>query len=302
VTGTVYHEGELAVQARAGVAEQAQHIGATMRSYIPSIASEFLRIQRMVVLATLDPENRVWASVLTGPAGFVQAVDSKTVEIKAIPSLEDPLESNLNYRHEIGMVVVEFSTRHRMKVKGLSERTCDGSLLIHAERVYSQCAKYIQARELLADSTQPVNGAEPTHLQSLTPNQQKWISSANTFFIASFHPETGADASHRGGNAGFVRVVDKETLLFPNYPGNMMFNTLGNISLDPHAGLVFLEFATGSTLQITGKARIIWDKDRTAEFPGANQAVEYRIKEVIETPAAVPLRWRLREYSSANPG
>jgi len=62
-------------------------------------------------------------------------------------------------------------------------------------------------------------------------------------------------------------VVDKATLVFPNYWGNTMFNTLGNISLNPHAGLLFLDFASGSTLQITGKASIDWDKNRVAEFP-----------------------------------
>lgn len=296
----VYHEGELSVQKRAGVVNQAQHIGATIRSYIPSIASDFLQSQRMVALSTLDPKDQVWASALAGPVGFVKAVDSKTVEIKAIPSLGDPLESNLNYRHEIGMVVVEFSTRSRMKVKGQSERTCNGSLLIHAERVYSQCEKYIQARAIIADSTQSAKRSEIIHLQSLTPSQQEWIAYADTFFIASFHPETGTDASHRGGNPGFVKVMDKTTLVFPNYLGNSMFNTLGNISLNPHAGLLFLDFVSGSTLQITGKACIDWDKNRVAEFPGANQLVEYRICEVIETPHAIPLRWRFAAYSSAN--
>lgn len=298
----VYHAGELTVQARAGVAERAQHVGAIIRSNIPSIAREFLQGQRMVVLATLDPGGQVWASVLSGPPGFLQAVDSQTVQINAIPVPGDPLVENLNHRHEIGMFVVEFSTRRRMKVKGQSERVSDGSLVIHSARVYSQCTKYIQARELLADSNRPVEKPEVVHAHSLTPGQQKWIANADTFFIASFHPETGADASHRGGNPGFVKVMDGETLVFPNYWGNSMFNTLGNITVDSHAGLLFLDFVTGSTLQITGKACVIWDKNRVAEFPGANQLVEYRISQIIETPYAMPLRWRFVAYSAANPG
>lgn len=299
--GPVYHAGELAVQKRAGVAEQARHVSAIIRSYVPSIAAEFLQNQRMVVLSTRDSKNQVWASVLTGPAGFIQALDSETVEIKATPVPGDPLATNLDGRHEIGIIVVEFFTRQRMKVKGHSERASDGSLLIHAERVYSQCEKYIQARELIADSCEHVNKAEITRLQFLAPAHQVSIAAADTFFIASFHPQTGADASHRGGNPGFVKVVDKATLVFPNYWGNSMFNTLGNISLNPHAGLLFVNFTSGSTLQITGKASIDWDKNRVAEFPGANQLVEYRISEVIETPHAIPLRWRFVAYSSANP-
>lgn len=299
---SVYHAGELEVQARAGVTEQAQHIGAIIRSNIPGIAREFLQSQRMVVLATLDSSGQVWASVLTGPPGFVRAVDSQTVQISAIPVPGDPLAENLNHRHEIGMFVVEFSTRRRMKVKGQSEHASDGALIIHATQVYSQCTKYIQARELLTDSNRPVEEPEVIHVHSLTPGQQKWIVNADTFFIASFHPETGADASHRGGNPGFVKVMGRETLVFPNYWGNSMFNTLGNITVDSHAGLLFIDFATGSTLQITGKACVIWDKNRVAEFPGANQLVEYQITQAIETLHAMPLRWRFVAYSSANPG
>ena len=301
VVDTIYHAGELAMQERAGVAEQAQHVGAIIRSYVPSIARDFLQKQRMVVLSMQDSRKQMWASVLTGPAGFIQALDSKTVKIIATPMPGDPLVMNPQGRDEIGIIVVEFSTRHRMKVKGHSERASDGSLLIHAERVYSQCEKYIQARELIADSCEHVNKTEITRLQFLAPAHQVWIAAADTFFIASFHPQTGADASHRGGNPGFVKVVDKATLVFPNYWGNSMFNTLGNISLNPHAGLLFLDFASGSTLQITGKASIDWDKNRVAEFPGANQLVEYCISEVIETPHAIPLRWRLLAYSSTNP-
>ncbi|MGH9446103.1 MAG: pyridoxamine 5'-phosphate oxidase family protein, partial [Terriglobia bacterium] len=228
----VYHAGELAVQVRAGASEQAQHIGAIIRSDIPSVAREFLQNQRMVVLSTLDSSSQVWASVLAGPPSFVQVIDSQTVQISAIPVLGDPLAGNLKRRHEIGMFVVEFSTRRRMKVKGQSERVSDGSIVIHAARVYSQCTKYIQARELIADSNRSVEEQKLIHGQSLTPGQQEWIGKADTFFIASFHPETGADASHRGGNPGFVKVVDKETLAFPNYWGNAMFNTLGNITVN----------------------------------------------------------------------
>ncbi len=197
----VYHAGELAVQARAGASEQAQHIGAIVRSDIPSVAREFLQNQRMVVLSTLDSNNKVWASVLTGPPGFVQAIDSQTLQISAIPVVGDPLVENLKHRNEIGMFAVEFSTRRRMKVKGRSECASDGSVIVHAARVYSQCTKYIQARELIADSNRPVEEQKLIHGQSLTPSQQEWIGKADTFFVASFHPKTGADASHRGGNA-----------------------------------------------------------------------------------------------------
>ncbi|HKT11101.1 MAG TPA: pyridoxamine 5'-phosphate oxidase family protein [Terriglobia bacterium] len=300
--GPIYHAGELAAQTRAGVSEQAKQIGATIRADMPKIAREFLQDQRMVVLAAPDSMSQVWVSALCGPPGFVQAAGTQTIEIRSTIAPDDPLAENLMHRSEIGLIAVEFPTRRRMKAKGKSERASDGTLIVHVARVYSQCTKYIQVREPISDSGHSAEGREVVHSQILSPGQQKWIASANTFFIGSFNPQTGADASHRGGNPGFVKVTGPETLVFPNYWGNSMLNTLGNITLDHHTGLLFIDFATGSTLQITGSASVIWDRDRVADFPGANQLVEFRIRQIIERPSALPLKWRFVAYSASNPG
>jgi predicted pyridoxine 5'-phosphate oxidase superfamily flavin-nucleotide-binding protein len=139
----------------------------------------------------------------------------------------------------------------------------------------------------------------PSH--ELTGEQRRLISEADTFFIASAQPEGGADASHRGGNPGFIRFLDENTLEFPDYPGNTMFNTLGNIAVNPNAGLLFLDFERGGTLQLTGEARIVWDAERAASFAGAKRVVEFRVEEAIETRGIVPLRWRFEGYSPFNP-
>ena len=81
---------------------------------------------------------------------------------------------------------------------------------------------------------------------------------ADTFFIASGYRDEGdsaafgMDASHRGGERGFVRVVDEGRLEFPDYAGNNHFNTIGNLVLDPRAGFLFVDFETGGLLQLTG--------------------------------------------------
>jgi hypothetical protein len=80
-----------------------------------------------------------------------------------------------------------------------------------------------------------------------------------------------------------------------------MFNTLGNIAAYKRAGLLFLDFERGGTLQLTGEARVIWDEERAAEFEGAERLVELRVERVIETINASPLRWRFLEYSPFNP-
>ncbi len=136
---------------------------------------------------------------------------------------------------------------------------------------------------------------------ALSAPQRLTIERADTFFIASVHEGTGTDASHRGGPPGFVRVVDERTLRFPDYAGNNMFQTLGNISTDPRVGLLFVDFDSGTTLQLTGRARILWDPEGFPELTGAERAVEVEIDEVVEIAGEGPLGWRFLGYSPFNP-
>src|ERR1041384_5691157 len=107
---------------------------------------------------------------------------------------------------------------------------------------------------------------------ALSRRQMEWISRADTFFIGSRHAEGGVDASHRGGQPGFVQCIDERTLEFPDYAGNRMFQTLGNLVLDPTAGLLFVDFERGHTLQIAGAVTIEWSPGN-GQFPGAERIV-----------------------------
>jgi predicted pyridoxine 5'-phosphate oxidase superfamily flavin-nucleotide-binding protein len=131
--------------------------------------------------------------------------------------------------------------------------------------------------------------------------QRLAIERADTLFIASVHATRGADASHRGGQPGFVRVLDERRLRVPDYAGNNMFQTLGNIATDPRVGLLFVAFDTGTTLQLTGRARILWEVSDRAGLPGAERAVEVEVDEVVEIAGQGPLGWRFVEYSPFNP-
>jgi predicted pyridoxine 5'-phosphate oxidase superfamily flavin-nucleotide-binding protein len=297
-----FHAGELEVQARAGVRDTARRVAGVIRSTIPPTAQEFLRSQQMVVMSTVDSDGRVWASILTGKPGFIQAVDERTLRIDAEPVSGEPLSENLKTGDEIGVLVIELSTRRRMKVKGKAELLQKRGIYVHAERVYALCPKYIQALVVVADPAESRVGHRIQRLENLSEKQRNWIAKADTFFIASFHPETGADASHRGGYPGFVTVLNENKLVFPDYSGNNMFNTLGNISANPNAGLLFIDFERGNTLQFTGKAQVIWDNDRVAEFAGAERLVEFDVERVIEIAGAIPLRWEFLGYSPFNPG
>jgi len=299
-----YHPGEIEVQERAGVRSMAERVGNSIHPTIPPAAREFLEEQLMVVVGSVGPDGRVWASLLAGEPGFVRALDERTVRIDAAPLPGDPLAEALQGAGtQVGMIAIEFATRRRLRLNGEAERRPDGSIYVQARQVYANCPKYIQAREPeTSRATEPgLQDGRTRRSRRLTDEQRRLVSDADTFFIASAHPEGGADASHRGGNPGFVRFLNENTLEFPDYSGNTMFNTLGNIAVNPSAGLLFLDFEGGGTIQLTGEAQIIWHAGRAARFAGAERVVEFRAQEAVEIRGAIPLRWRFEGYSPFNP-
>jgi hypothetical protein len=295
-----FHSGEIAVQTQAGVRDIAQRVSRVISTTLPPNVQYFLEIQSMAVIGSLDNDNRVQASVLTGSPGFIQALDETTIRIDAVPVHGNPLIENLKKRNEIGILAIDLETRHRLKVKGKA-RIRNGIIYVTVKRAYAQCPKYIQAREAVSILSEIRAKQSIQHSENLSNDLQIFIAVADTFFIASYHQDSGVDVSHRGGDPGFVKVLNQNKIVFPDYSGNSMFNTLGNISVNPGAGLLFIDFENGSTIQLTGEAKIIWDDDRVAEFAGAERLVEFEICGVVHTSDAVPLKWQFLDYSPFNP-
>lgn len=295
---SVWHEGELEVQRLAGVASEASELQGMVRPGMAPQVTVFLSQRQFAVLGSIDARDRVWASVVVGDPGFIRALDPFTVEIAGGWAASDPLLENLRAHSSVGMLVIDFNNRRRVRING-DARIADGTLRIRAAQVFSNCPKYIQARipgeRTATAQTNPIISA------TLTESQKGWISRADTFFIASSHPQHGTDASHRGGNPGFIHVKSGSRLIIPDYSGNNLFNTLGNIQLIPNSGLLFVDFETGATLQLTGKAAINWDEGARVEFRGAQRLLEFEIEEVRETQHGAPLRFEFRTYSPFNP-
>ena len=80
-----------------------------------------------------------------------------------------------------------------------------------------------------------------------------------------------------------------------------MFQTLGNLEVDPHAGLLFVDWERGDTLQLSGRATVIWDPVQVAVWPRAERLVEVTIDAAQYHRRALPLRWELIEPSRLNP-
>ena len=296
---SVWHEGELEVQKRAGVASKAESLAGMVRDSFPDSARRFLADRQFAALGSMDSQRRTWASVVAGAPGFIQAPDATTVEIKGGWSATDPLVENISHHHDAGMLVIDFATRRRMRANGRAELVDEGTIRLRIEQAFSNCPRYIQAR--VPTEVMSASGPSVQRGERLSDSQRAWIAKADTFFIATAHPEKGVDASHGGGNPGFIHVGGDRRLIIPDYNGNSLFNTLGNIQLNPRAGLVFVDFESGRTLQLTGRAAINWDREAASSFPGAERLVEFDVDEVVETQRGIRLAFKFGSYSPHNP-
>lgn len=297
---TIYHQGEVQIQERTGARALAARLERTVTPGIAHKFIDFIQSQPLLVLSTIDSQGRPWATMLCREPGFMTVMDEQTLHIDALPAEGDPLYNNLQAGQDVGLLLIDFATRRRLRVNGKMSHAPKG-FSVQTRQVYANCPRYIQARKW--QQVEEVDRKVPVVKKAATFNDahQQWIAQADTFFIASYHPTGGADASHRGGFAGFVQMVDEKTLVWPEYNGNGMFNSLGNITEHPATGLLFVDFEDGATLQLTGSAHIVWDEERIAAIPGAERLVEFNLDQALISTHAGRLRWRFVNYSPDNP-
>ncbi|MFI8264515.1 pyridoxamine 5'-phosphate oxidase family protein [Streptomyces sp. NPDC085665] len=286
-----YHEGSLAVQERLGVRELAEHVGRSIGAGIGDAAAAFLGLQPHLVVGAADGAGRMWASLLTGAPGFVRATGPHRMAVAGGVPAGDPLAEVLATAGTgVGAISLDPRTRRRLRLGGTLEVTARG-FAVETERVFANCPKYIQKRqplELVAEGAGVVRRGP-----ALTPDQARAVRAADTFFVATT-AGNGVDASHRGGMPGFVEVLSPVELSWPDYAGNAMFLTLGNLAADPRAGLLFPDWESGAVLQLSGSAR-------TEYGPDGARSIRFRVGSVVEGLHPGRLRWSAPECSPANP-
>jgi len=283
----VTHAGELYVQRRAGFDRDGLG-SAAMGVRLPEVARQFLSEQHMLVVGGHDAAGAVWASPLYGRAGFIRADGERMILVGSAPRQGDPLYGALTPGSHVGAIAIEPATRRRMRING-TVRAGEGGLTIEADQIFANCPKYITPR-----SPEAVVAAAPEARRAteLSTADIARITSADTFFIATGADGLGLDASHRGGEPGFVSVRDSRTLSWPEYRGNAMFMTLGNLHLRPECGLLLLDWSgAGPALHLTGRASIDWDPARIAACPGAERIVDFTVEQAVAVTGPA-LRWR----------
>ncbi|HEY9631624.1 MAG TPA: pyridoxamine 5'-phosphate oxidase family protein [Coleofasciculaceae cyanobacterium] len=297
-----FHRGELAIQARLGVLDRIDRQGRRMiRDYLPEQHQQFFAQLPYVIVGTVDAAGNPWASILVGEPGFLSSPDDRTLNIAARPLLADPLASTLTEGRDIGLLGIELHTRRRNRLNGRVTATHADGFEVQVKQSFGNCPQYIQARllELKEEAASPSAQA----IATLGAAEQAMIAASDTFFIATAYFDasagnaSGVDVSHRGGKPGFVRIDDEQTLTVPDFSGNSQFNTFGNLALNPHAGLLFMDFSQGDLLYLTGSAEVIWEGAEIAAYAGAERLFRFRLAQGYRVEASLPLRGSSPEFS-----
>jgi predicted pyridoxine 5'-phosphate oxidase superfamily flavin-nucleotide-binding protein len=218
----------------------------------------FLAARTFLVITGRDNQDRLWTSLLVGPPGFLEVESTTRLVVHATIPVGDPLH-DLATPRKLGMTSVEFARSRRVRINGVLTDVTSDRLVIEVEQAYGNCPQYIQQRLLTPDTLDQADVANVRHGTAYTAEDIDLIRAADTFFLGTINPERGADASHRGGPPGFVRV-DGDGLWWPDYKGNNLFNSLGNLAVDPEAALLFFDLTTARTLQLSGTTQIEWDE------------------------------------------
>jgi predicted pyridoxine 5'-phosphate oxidase superfamily flavin-nucleotide-binding protein len=294
-----FHVGELALQSATGVTAEAASIGRAIATQIASNAFDFIGRQQVAITATLDASARVVCSALVGEPGAFEVIDPITLSVDSRAGIMgDGFSERTKVGAPIGILFLEVATRRRYRVNGTVIGADEERILVRVAEAYPNCPKYIQRRALHLTDDRPAF-ADIRDGLDLDPEQQELIASADTFFIASAGPDRNLDASHRGGPPGFVRV-DGGRLWIPDYAGNNMYNTLGNLSLNPTTSLLFIDFVTGDTLQLSGRADIDLEA-ADAETGGTKRAWTFATTSWTRSRLAARLQGELLEMSPHNP-
>ena len=301
-----FHRGEREVQSRLGVRDKIEDTGQRfIRSYLPDQHREFYQQLPYLFVGSVDQAGRPWASMLIGWPGFIQTPDEYTLQIAAPRIDSDPLVDNLAVDGAIGLLGIQYETRRRNRLTAQVTAYDEQAMVLRVKQTFGNCPQYIQARQptLLGAVDQIGEKRSKQSLKVLTQDAQAIVSKADNFYIASYYmenaadPAQGADVSHRGGRPGFVRIENERTLIFPDFTGNYHFNTIGNLMVNPQAGLLFIDFDTGDLLSLTCTAEIIWDSDEKRAFTGAERLVRFTLVDGVLIEKAVPINWHFSDYS-----
>lgn len=304
IEDTPWHSGEAQIHKALELTDKMEKLGKRMiRDYMPDQHREFYAELEFVILSALDPTGRVWPFVWAGKAGFISSPDSKHLIIKkgSLPGQPDDLL--LRVGDKISLLGIVPETKRRNRLNATITKADKTLIKVRVDQSYGNCPRYIHVRE--KGKTTQAGTVEDR--ETLNEEDKALITAADTLFIASRAPKVerdprkGIDVNHRGGLPGFIKLVDENVFIIPDYDGNNFFNTFGNILNDPRVGLLIPNLETGDMLTLNGQAEVVLEDQAGIELYGSHRYLIFTADKIRRANRAFPFIHAVTEYSENPP-
>lgn len=323
-----WHEGEIAMAKAMRVPNMDNP---TVPALSPQLASH-ARIAPLIAIGTLDKQGRPWTTLWGGEKGISQPIAQGILGIRTpVAGQHDPVVEELVGREGDGTVIreegmgrmvsgltIDLETRKRTKLYGrmvagalntredeatdTQQHIAEVQLVLKIEQSLGNCPKYLNKKRIEPTASNPVLISEDAQLPQRALDL---LAKADLFFLSSANRDQDMDTNHRGGPAGFVRVVSNDSpgavLCYPEYSGNRLYQTLGNLQVNPVLGICVPDFETGDMLYLTGTTEILIGEDAAKILPRSNLAIKITVNAARFVATALPFRGVAGETSPYNP-
>lgn len=295
--------------------------------------SNHLQIAPLISIGALDAHGRPWTTLWgSGEKGLSQPLGGGIIGIKTpVARQHDPVveilvgkEATREIIREEGQgrmvsgLTIDLDTRKRTKmygrmiagalisrkdkVTGNEEDIVETQLVLKVEQSLGNCPKYLNKKKIVPAASKPEIVSDSPRLPQEAIDL---VEKSDMFFVSSSQRDHDMDTNHRGGPAGFLRVASNESsgaiLCWPEYSGNRLYQTLGNLFVTPKAGLCVPDFETGDVLYLTGNTEILVGSEAAMVLPRSNLAVKIAVISSRFVKGALPFRGVPGAMSPYNP-
>ncbi|KAF7547692.1 hypothetical protein G7Z17_g7542 [Cylindrodendrum hubeiense] len=315
-----FHEGERAMHQLLKV----QRNGNPTTPGLPMRYGMRVNQSSLVALGTLDDAGRPWTTVWGGERGFARPVAEDVLALNsAVDTQYDPVfkalweggdaEDDAVVRpgggegKEMAGLSIDLETRDRVKLMGkmVAGAAVNGGKEVQMAMLVTgslgNCPKYLNRKDIVKNEMKPELVSDSLLLPQ---GALDLIEKADMFFLSSTNGDT-MDTNHRGGSPGLVRVAKNDAdgleLVYPEFSGNRLYQTLGNFKVNPLVGVAIPDFDTADVLYLTGSASILVGKEASDLLSRTQLAVKISVTAARFVKSGLPFRGPAVEYSPYNP-
>lgn len=263
-----FHDGQLAVQKIADEEEIAKQRIPMISNSLHPRSIPFIEDQILAFPGSEDYNGNIWLSLLIGERGFIKIPSLQEITFDLSKIVSNPTDiffKNIELKPTVGLLFHEAARRIRYRAWGIARKK-ENQLVFDIRMGYPSCPKHIQREIIEIPEDAKVTSASYQKGTKLGEVEKALIIEAHTFFIATQTKKGDIESSHRGGDPGFIEIQENGILRVPDYIGNSMFSTLGNIYENPKAALLFVDYKKGETLQLSGNAELQFDQNSKDDF------------------------------------